>query len=284
MSFAGEGGDVKGKGERGKNESWRKVLYVWGRERADSHVIRTGGCREGPHPHHHHPQHMCTHSCPCLSFERAGELSAKWKRGDRSNVMSVVSMQLRHVSAASLVITTSHRETGVFAFICSCCPPHPSSSSFSSLGPLLWQQQSSTQEIDMYAGRKRIIGVSGLCVLVFLSLTHMFSHSALLCMKTYTTVTDVLMYMNATRHCFFFSFFLFFQLLFIFICGFSPPRGFKFIFSLTDSALGVFCKGIIVLFGYWIVVNVCIFALFVKIYYVTSVMLEDFQERLNDKQ
>lgn len=32
--------------------------------------------------------------------------------------MSAVSTQPRHVSAASLVITTSHRETRVFAFIC----------------------------------------------------------------------------------------------------------------------------------------------------------------------
>ncbi|CAB1447697.1 unnamed protein product [Pleuronectes platessa] len=33
--------------------------------------------------------------------------------------------QPRLVSAASLVLTTSHRETRVFAFICSCNPPRP---------------------------------------------------------------------------------------------------------------------------------------------------------------
>ena len=49
------------------------------------------------------------------SFERA--VSKKRRRGDRSNVMSAVSTWARHVSAASLVITTSHRETRVYAFI-----------------------------------------------------------------------------------------------------------------------------------------------------------------------
>lgn len=53
-------------------------------------------------------------------------------------------------------------------------PPPPPQASLSlpssSLGLLLWQQRSSAQEIDENASRKRIIGVSGLCVLVSLSL------------------------------------------------------------------------------------------------------------------
>lgn len=53
-------------------------------------------------------------------------------------------------------------------------PPPPPQASLSlpssSLGLLLRQQRSSAQEIDGNASRKRIIGVSGLCVLVSLSL------------------------------------------------------------------------------------------------------------------
>ncbi len=70
MSFVGEGGDEKGKGERGKRRVGEKC-GVWGRERADAPVMRTGRrVPRGPPPAHTHA-HTHTHTHILLSFERA---------------------------------------------------------------------------------------------------------------------------------------------------------------------------------------------------------------------
>lgn len=143
-----------------------------------------------------------THTQTPLSWSSSSQQAvSKMKGGDRSNVMSAVSTQAWHVSAASLVITTSHRETRVFAFICRCSliPPPP-------LGRSSWQRWSSTQERDVYAGRKRIIGVSGLCMCLCLSrtFTHKLSHSTLhVCTNTFQRRNAVFDSNEARQSCFY---------------------------------------------------------------------------------
>lgn len=130
------------------------------------------------------------------------------KRGDRSNVMSEASTQARHVSAASLVIATSHRETREFAFICRCTPPpntltHPPSS----------PQPVAMTTVELHPG-KRCVGWEKedywgqWSLRLPLSLTHIHSpafpqRSAWLCPSTYQDNTLVF-HNNRAKHVFMF--------------------------------------------------------------------------------